>query len=79
MSFEGFKLQDTAETMKKIFYIFPHFALSDALSSLNVINTIISVCDQRCAAIPNCTITQMCEDFPLLKKCCGKKINFIQG
>ncbi|XP_063703387.1 phospholipid-transporting ATPase ABCA1-like [Culicoides brevitarsis] len=72
MSFEGFKLKDTADLFTNIFLIFPHFALSDSLSNLNILNTVISVCDKRCSLLPNCKMEELCKAHPLFARCCER-------
>lgn len=72
MSFEAFKLKDKADLITNIFLVFPHFALSDSLSNLNILNTVIAVCDKRCAALPNCKMEELCKAHPLMQRCCER-------
>jgi hypothetical protein len=43
LRFEDFDLIDEAEIMTNMFLVFPHFALSDAFSNVNIVNTVRSV------------------------------------
>jgi hypothetical protein len=72
MRFEGFNLKDTAEIMTQVFSVFPHFALSDSFSNLNIINVVRKVCQARCDMLSACDkIEDLCF-IPVFSRCCGK-------
>lgn len=69
MKFEGFNLRHVAETLTWIFLTVPQFALSQAFSSLNLINIAIQVCDRQCAQMGICDKELLCKAVP---QCCSK-------
>lgn len=68
MSIPKFDLTETAETLKRIFMVFPHFSLSTSLNNLNIASTMGKVCKSKCDLIAGCTEQLMCMLFP---ECCG--------
>ena len=48
MRFEGFNLKHVADTLTWIFLTVPHFALSNALSNINIVNVLTNVCARQC-------------------------------
>jgi ATP-binding cassette, subfamily A (ABC1), member 3 len=64
-----FDLKPLANTLGWIFLIFPHYAMSEGISNLNVMSTTIRTCNRQCELIPFCTQEILCGAFP---QCCGK-------
>jgi ATP-binding cassette, subfamily A (ABC1), member 3 len=76
MRFEEFELVDRARVMTYIFLIFPHFALSDAISNINIVNSVRAVCEQSCENNIFCNnIEDLCA-IPDLERCCSKLWNW---
>ncbi|XP_065074347.1 phospholipid-transporting ATPase ABCA3-like [Ochlerotatus camptorhynchus] len=71
MLFDGFDLIDVARGLEWGFMIFPLFALSHALSNMNIASTTLRICEAQCSIIPGCTEKIICEQFP---NCCGVEI-----
>ncbi|XP_055599142.1 phospholipid-transporting ATPase ABCA3-like [Uranotaenia lowii] len=69
--FDGFDLVDVARGLEWGFMIFPLFALSHALSSINIASTTLQICDSQCQLIPQCTEELLCKLFP---NCCDVQI-----
>ncbi|KAL9704634.1 hypothetical protein quinque_008152 [Culex quinquefasciatus] len=69
--FDGFDLQDVGRGLEWGFMIFPLFALSHALSNINIASTTLRICDSQCELIPECTEELLCKLFP---NCCNVKI-----
>ena len=53
MRFEGFNLKHVADTLTWIFLTVPHFALSNALSNINIVNVLTNVCARQCTFTGN--------------------------
>lgn len=71
LKFETFDLEDVANILEWIFMIFPLFSLSQGLSNVNMQVTTKLICNQQCAAIPFCTESFICQQFPT---CCDTDI-----
>ncbi|XP_055533387.1 phospholipid-transporting ATPase ABCA3-like [Wyeomyia smithii] len=71
LSFDGFDLADVANGLEWGFMIFPLFALSHALSNMNIASMTEQICNAQCEIIPGCTPDLMCQLFP---NCCGVNI-----
>ncbi|XP_053685902.1 phospholipid-transporting ATPase ABCA3-like [Sabethes cyaneus] len=71
LSFDGFDLEDVARGLEWGFMIFPLFAVSHALSNMNIIAITQQICDQQCETIPECTPELVCQLFP---NCCETNI-----
>ncbi|EAT39839.1 AAEL008386-PA, partial [Aedes aegypti] len=71
LKFETFDLEDVANILEWIFMIFPLFSLSQGLSNVNMQVTTKLICNQQCAAIPFCTESLICQQFPT---CCDTDI-----
>ncbi|XP_062564160.1 phospholipid-transporting ATPase ABCA3-like [Armigeres subalbatus] len=69
--FDGFDLLHVAHGLEWGFMIFPLFALSHALSNMNIAAATLQICDTQCAIIPGCNEIVICELFP---NCCGINI-----
>lgn len=68
MRFEGFGLRNVADTLTWIFLTVPHFALSNALSNINMVNVLSDVCKRQCTILGQCG-KQLCKINPT---CCSK-------
>lgn len=71
-SLEFYHLDNIADALKWIFLIFPHFALSHSLNSVNVITQTEQMCRVRCELDANCSEELMCK---LVPSCCGRFLN----
>lgn len=61
ISYPDYNLGDLVDTLKQIFLIFPHFALSNGLSNLDRINTANLVCQRICEKVSSpCDRKTMC-------------------
>lgn len=69
MSFPAFKLTDTANVLKWIFLVFPHYSLSSILNNLNQMSTMDRVCEAKCNQLIICNRKILCK---LVKECCGE-------
>lgn len=77
MRFDGFNLKHVADTLTWIFLTVPHFALSNALSNINMVNVLTDVCRRQCEILGTCG-PALCAANP---RCCGEfcfvsKVNF---
>lgn len=68
MRFDGFDLKHVADTLTWIFLAVPHFALSNALSNINVVNVLTDVCKRQCNIMGICG-ERLCSVNP---SCCSK-------
>jgi ATP-binding cassette, subfamily A (ABC1), member 3 len=64
-----FDLKPLANTLGWIFLIFPHYAMAEGISNLNVVSSTVRFCNRQCELIPFCTQELMCNLFP---DCCGE-------
>lgn len=69
MRFDGFNLKHVADTLTWIFLAVPHFALSNALSNLNLVNVFREVCNQQCNLLGICEKEKQCK---FNSRCCGR-------
>lgn len=71
---EEYDLEDVAKTLTWIFLLFPHFALSHALTNLNIVSVFDQICDTQCDLLPLCmNRDHLCEIAPLFNltaPCC---------
>lgn len=67
MKFDNFDLKDIADSLTWVLLAFPHFALSEGLNNLNIVNIVLRTCG-RCTP-PFCDPQTLCDVIPL---CCGK-------
>lgn len=65
MGFDAFDLKDVADGLTWFFMLFPHFAFSEGLNKMNIINTASRTCD-RCFP-PLCSQQFICQIYPI---CC---------
>lgn len=68
MRFDGFNLKHVADTLTWIFLTVPHFALSNAMSNINMVNVLTDVCRRQCDILGVCG-QELCE---FNARCCGK-------
>lgn len=68
MRFDGFDLKHVADTLTWIFLAVPHFALSNAMSNINVVNVLTDVCKRQCSIMGDCG-SNLCLINP---SCCSK-------
>ena len=54
MRFDGFNLKHVADTMTWILLAVPHFALSNAMSNINIVNVLTDVCKKQCEIMGTC-------------------------
>lgn len=66
MGFPAFDLEHVAAGLTWFFMLFPHFAFSEGLNKMNLINTASRVCD-RCFP-PLCSQQIICQIYP---RCCN--------
>lgn len=55
MSLPTYDLRHVADGLTWAFLLFPHFALSHSLNSINLVVQRIELCRLRCEAMPGCT------------------------
>lgn len=55
MSLPAYDLKDVADALTWVFLVFPHFALSHSLNSINLVVQGVELCRLRCDAMPGCT------------------------
>lgn len=62
-------LKNIGDTLNWIFLIFPHFALTQSFSNLNIITQKQQICKAQCESLTGCTEQLMCQFIPL---CCNQ-------
>lgn len=67
------KINVDIEAIRRFFLIFPHFAVADALNTIDFIILTKSICDSECDKIRECNSTNICQ---LMPSCCGE-VNFL--
>lgn len=55
MSLPAYDLKGVADGLTWAFLVFPHFALSHSLNSINLVVQKVELCRLRCEALPGCT------------------------
>lgn len=70
ISYPEFKLSDTANALKWLVLLFPHYSLGSSLNNLNAAATTNRFCQQFCDQMSNCTTKEsLCH---MKAECCGK-------
>lgn len=66
-------LKEIGDTLNWIFLIFPHFAMTQSISNLNVITQKVQICKAQCDGLTGCTEQLACQFIPL---CCNQDQHF---
>lgn len=63
------KIDVDIEALRNFFLIFPHFAVADALNTIDYIIVTKSICKSECEQREGCNDGNMCQVMP---SCCGE-------